>query len=622
MKPLNLGNGSLNCLIELVRCFIFTFACLVCTLHARIVDVSEFGIVPGRDVTMQVNDLVQALKGEANVTLSFPKGQYDFYPENAVEVYRTVANHDNGLKRMAFPLFGHKNLTIEGNGSLFMFHGRLVPFTLDGTAQISLKNFEIDFIRPFHAELTVIERDEDTRTILVETDTEQSPYKFIGDAVYFDRLGQDDALVGSNIVFDPKTGAPIHNAHLYGMKRGTLKAEPAGKGRLKLINGFRKLPPVGSVLVVYGDHPTSRLCHAIQITNSKDILIKNVTVRSAGGMGLIVERTENVTLDGMKITSAENRLVATRADATHFIGCKGLIEVKNSTFEHMLDDGINVHGVYVPVVKQMQGRTFLCEISHFQQWGMTFAEPGDKVALLTRKTILPFFETTVAAVRKLNERRFLVTLEDLPSEMPDVPLSLENLTWNPDLVMRNNTIHKNRARSVLVTTKGSVLIEDNYFSSQMHGILIEGDNNFWYESGAVQDVIIRNNTFANIGFGHAEAYPLIASPKFTREQIVGEGRYHRNIRFSGNTIESFNGLFVHARSVENLIIEHNTLKFSKDYPKDIKPSSVSLEYCKQVELKHNTAIGFEQPLVVLADATSEAITMQNNRGFDGNDFEK
>ena len=322
---------------RLILILLFT----ACTLQARIIDVSEFGIVPGKDVTLELNDLVQSLQEEENVTLYFPEGQYDFYPDNAFEVYRAVANHDDGLKRMAFPLFGHKNLTIEGNGSLFMFHGRMVPFTLDAVSQVNLRNFVIDFIRPFHAELTVIETDEASGAVVVETDPAQYPYRFVDDVVYFDRLGQDDTLVGSNIIFDPQTEAPIYMARRYGMKRYGVKMEPAGKDRIRLLDAFEHLPPVGSVLIVYGNHPTSRLCHAIQITNSRDILIENVTVRAAGGMGLIVERTENVRLDGMKVTSADNRLVATRADATHFIGCKGLIEVENCVFEHMLDDSIN-----------------------------------------------------------------------------------------------------------------------------------------------------------------------------------------------------------------------------------------------------------------------------------------
>jgi hypothetical protein len=587
----------------------------LCTIDARVIDVSEFGIVPGKDVTMAVNNLLVSLRAEENVVLRFPKGRYDFHPENALEEYRAVANHDNGLKRMAFPLFGHRNLTIEGNGSVFMFHGRLISFTLDGVSDVTLRNLVIDYVRPFHAELTVVERDEKAEAIVVEVDREQYPYTFVGRQIFFDRLGQRDRFAGQNILFDPKTRSPLFNASAFRLSEQTVEVQAAGPNRLKVSKAFKIQPPLGSVMVLYGDATTSRLCHAIQVVNSKNILIENVTIMAAGGMGLIVERTENVRLDRMKITSTESRLVSTRADATHFIGCKGLIEVTNCLFEHMLDDGINVHGAYVPVLMHLEGRTFLCEISHHQQWGLTFAEPGDKVAILSRKTVLPFFETTVAQVRKLNERRFVVTLESLPPELPDVPLSLENLTWNPDLVMRNNIIRENRARSVLVTTKGSVLIENNTFSSQMHGILIEGDNDFWYESGAVKDVVIRNNLFENIGFGSPRSYPLLAAPKFTRDQHMGEGRYHRNIVFSGNRVRSFTGNLAHARSVENLTIAGNRMELSTDYPVSTPEASVLLEYCREVVIRENAASGLDSPLKVNASQDSESIRLEKNIGW-------
>jgi hypothetical protein len=596
---------------------IISFLFLACTLHSGIINVSEYGIVPGKDVTLEVNALIRSLPGEEPVTLYFPAGHYDFYPDNAVEVYRTVANHDNGLKRMAFALFGHRNLTIEGNGSVFMFHGRMVPFTLEGVANVSLKNLVIDFIRPFHAELKVVELDEAARAIVVETDPAHYPYTVSGGSVYFDRLGQRDALAGQNIIFDPATRAPIYQAHEYRMNNQAMTVAVVGEGRLRLTNAFNTLPPLGSVLIVYGTNPTSRLVHAIQITDSSDILIENVTVRAAGGMGLIVERTENVKLDRMQVTSAPNRLVSTRADATHFIGCKGRIEVVNCVFEHMLDDGINVHGAYVPVVKHLSGTTFLCEISHFQQWGLTFAEPGDKVAILSRKTVLPFFETTVSSIRKLNEQRFLITLEALPPELPDVPLSLENLTWNPDLVMRNNIIRENRARSVLVTTKGTVIIENNYFASQMHGILVEGDNDYWYESGAVQDVVIRNNTFENIGFGAPNGYPLFAAPKLTRDQVTGAGHYHRNIRFTDNVIRSFNGNMVAAKSVEGLLVANNRVELAADYPQVTPTAAVRLEYCRTVDIRDNTAVGFELSLAVEATADCDGIQLTGNTGLNG-----
>lgn len=47
---------------------------------------------------------------------------------------------------------------------------------------------------------------------------------------------------------------------------------------------------------------------------------------------------------------------------------------------------------------------------------------------------------------------------------------------------------------------------------------------------------------------------------------MGEGHYHRNIDFVNNTLRSFNGHMVFARSVKGLNITGNTMEFSTDYP--------------------------------------------------------
>ncbi|WP_404309113.1 right-handed parallel beta-helix repeat-containing protein [Neorhodopirellula lusitana] len=426
-------------------------------LAAETINVADHGIVPGKDVTYEVNRLVESVRGRDEITLVFPRGQYDFHPENAIEAYRAVANHDNGLKRIAFPLFDCQNLTIDGSGSTFMFHGRLIPFTIERCQNTKIMNLTIDWVRSFHAELTVVESDPSGKTFVVETDIEKYPYTIKGGEVLFQRYGQDDPI-GSNMVFDPETRSPIYDTKRYSINGAQARVTALSENRFRFDKGVKNSPPVGSVLVVYGVHPTSRLCHPIQITNSKDLSIENVTIHDAGGMGLIVERTENITLDQLVVTSSDERIVATRADATHFIGCKGKIQIENCLFEHMLDDGVNVHGAYVKVERYLGDREFLCEISHFQQWGLTFAEPGDRVALLSRETILPFVEATVQSVKVLNSHRFVMKLDAVPEELPEGLLSVENLTWYPDLVMRNNIIRENRARGVLVTTKGKVLI--------------------------------------------------------------------------------------------------------------------------------------------------------------------
>lgn len=580
---------------------------------ARVINVADHGIVPGVDVTYKVKQLIKSIQGESGVTLQFPKGQYDFHPENALEMYRPVANHDNGLKRFGFPLFDCKNITIDGSGSTFMFHGRMVPISAERCQGVTLKNFTIDWIRSFHAELTVVESDQKNKSFVVETDPEKYPYTISGGKIQFHRYGQDDP-VGANIVFDPATKAPIHNTRQYSINYDP-KVSKVSDNRFRIEKVRKKVPPVGSVLIVYGVHPTSRLCPAIHVTNSSDLNIGDVTVREAGGMGLIVERTDNITLKHMVVSSAEDRVVATRADATHFIGCKGTILVEDCLFEHMLDDSINVHGAYVKVEEYLSDRQFLCEISHFQQWGLTFAQPGDKIALLSRTTILPFAETEVESVDVLNEHRFVLTVAEVPAELPEGALSVENLTWYPDLVMKNNTVRQNRARSVLVTTKGKVLLEGNYFSSQMHGILIEGDNNKWYESGAVGDVMIKNNTFENVGFQGGPTYPLLASPLLKRDQRVGEGHYHRNIQFIGNTLKSFSGLIAKAKSVSGLTIADNKIEFSKDYPEISDIPSIDLEYCDDVTIKNNSASQFAAELQIKQSDDSTNVKIENNTGF-------
>ena len=44
-------------------------------------------------------------------------------------------------------------------------------------------------------------------------------------------------------------------------------------------------------------------------------------------------------------------------------------------------------------------------------------------------------------------------------------------------------------------TPGKIVIEDNDFSSHMSSIFFRGEMFHWYESGAVEDVLIRNNRF-------------------------------------------------------------------------------------------------------------------------------
>ena len=114
-------------------------AALSSNSHSDEINVSDHGVVPGEDATFALNQLIHSLQGRSNVTLKFPKGRYDFFPENGFEIRRSVANHDNSLKRIAFPLIGLKNFTIDGDDSNFVFHGRISPIVVESCENVLIK---------------------------------------------------------------------------------------------------------------------------------------------------------------------------------------------------------------------------------------------------------------------------------------------------------------------------------------------------------------------------------------------------------------------------------------------------------------------------------------------------
>lgn len=73
--------------------------------------------------------VVEILKShpEGNLKIRFGKGLYPFYPEQGAREFLTLSNNDSGDKRIAFLIKDMRNVTIEGNGSDFMFHGCMVP---------------------------------------------------------------------------------------------------------------------------------------------------------------------------------------------------------------------------------------------------------------------------------------------------------------------------------------------------------------------------------------------------------------------------------------------------------------------------------------------------------------
>src|SRR5690606_29570856 len=105
--------------------------------------------------------------------LTFPKSTYRFRPDKALELHTYISNHDEGgLRRIAFPLFDFRRLTLDGQGSDFIFHGPMIPFMLENCDQVTLKNFSIDWDRPMFEQGVVVETSRDSFDLQLSADVE------------------------------------------------------------------------------------------------------------------------------------------------------------------------------------------------------------------------------------------------------------------------------------------------------------------------------------------------------------------------------------------------------------------------------------------------------------------
>ena len=178
--------------------------------------------------------------------------------------------------------------------------------------------------------------------------------------------------------------------------------------------------------------------------------------------------------------------------------------------------------------------------------------------------------------------------EELPEDLQTGHV-LENVDWTPDFTMSACICRNNRARGCLISTPGNVVVENNRIASSGAGVKISGDANYWFESGAVRDVLIRNNEFGDccygpIGWGRAviEIDPEILDPEGTPEC------FHQNIRIENNRFCTFDVGILFARSVEGLTFSDNTISRTSSYPMTHRMGELlTFECCENIRISDN-----------------------------------
>ena len=559
----------------------------------KVYKAADFGIVPntGEDMTEEIAKAIETIKAERGgkpAKLVFAAGDYDFYPDSANVREYYISNHDqDNPKRVAVALEECKNITLcgaDGGKAVFQMNGRMLPVAIIGCENCALENIAVDTRSPQITQVEVLENENGYITYRI------APY--VNYRIDNGRL----VVYGSNwefvpcwgIAFEGDTKHIIYTTSDIGV--GTSNVEEIEPRVIRAPWNDARLVP-GSVIAMRSyQRPTP----GIFLSLNKNTLLKNCDVYYAEGMGLLAQMSEDITLDGFNVALQEgtDRYFTTQADATHFSGCKGKIASVNGLYEGMMDDAINVHGTYLRVVERIDDYTVVGRYMHGQAYGFYWGGAGDKVQFVQSSTMEVVGGNEVEEIKPYNKeiadgcmspdfelnfqldgtKEFKIKFEKpLPADIANGKYGIENLEWTPEVYFAGNTIRNNRARGALFSTPKKTLVENNLFDhTSGTAILLCGDCNGWFETGACRDVVIRNNRFVNaltsmfqFTNGIISIYPEI--PDLASQTKYFHGGDGKGVVIEDNIFETFDAPIVYAKSLDGLVFRGNKVIQNNDF---------------------------------------------------------
>lgn len=569
---------------------IFLFAFMTATIlpsQAKNYDLGKYGLKSNsrENSALLLSEAIQKIRkehehrGNSPVVLQFPKGTYHFYPTADLEREYYISNHDqNNPKQVGIPLEGLENVTLDGKGSAFIFHGRMLPISIVNCKNCTLRNFSVDFENPHITQMKVVANDTANNQLTLEI-APWVNYKIV-DGVFIAYGEGWEHTPQSCIAFDGATRHIVYNTSDQGVR---LKQVEETAPRTIIASGWKhpQLVP-GTVIACRTWHRPTPGIFAHQSDNTQ---LKNIKIHYAEGMGLLAQLCNNITLDhfGVCLKGQDDpRYFTTQADATHFSGCKGKIISTNGLYEGMMDDAINIHGTYLKVIERTDDHTLTAAYMHSQSWGFKWGEPGDTVQFIRSATMeMLASRNTIASITPVNTStdkgaklfriRFVNPIDT--TIRPERNFGIENLTWTPEVWFTHNIIRNNRARGALFSTPQKTVITDNLFDhTSGTAILLCGDCNGWYETGACREVLIKKNVFINaltnmFQFTNAiiSIYPEI--PDLARQKNLFHGQPDKvGIMIEDNRFETFDRPLLYAKSVQGLVFRNNTILHNQDFP--------------------------------------------------------
>lgn len=538
----------------------------------------EFGIRPDSSAS-QTERLREALAGTPDGgVLRFEPGVYHFHPEGASGLFCATSNNQAGQKRVAFHLRRRTGLTIDGGGAVFLFHGEILPFFAERCADLRIRDVVIDWERPFFSQGEVVAAGEDF--VDVRVDRDRFPCEIADGRLLFHGEGWSRGFNEGIFEIEARRLRPafLSGDNCGGRLRESEGSRDLGGSVFRLPGHFPRPATPGNFLVL---RHFPRRVPAVFVDRSRGVELRGLTVRHCAGTGILGQFSEDLAVRRCEVVPADGRVFSTTADATHFVCCRGEVRLEDCRFRGQLDDATNVHGIHHPVREARDGRLRV-GLGHFEQDCTRLGEPGDRVFLREAGSLVVRAACRIASVED-EEGSFMVrTVDGLPGGVGP-GMVLENVDAAPRVSVTGCEAVDNRARGLLVSSPRPAIVRGNRLGPAGAAVKISGDAGYWFEAGAVNDVLLEDNDFDDCCYGPPawgraviDIDPEIADP-WNRERS-----YHRNIRIVGNRFDTSGRGLVYARSVHGLVFRGNRIgPPSGAYPPtDRMAARVTLDACE------------------------------------------
>ena len=476
-----------------------------------------------------------AATAEKPALIRFLPGTHEFAPERALRRPWFISNSCDAPtvpKPMGILIEDSKHLHLEGAGdsgdrrSLLLMGGRMIEFVHSHSEDIAWQGLAFDLKRPTVSEFRVEDSAPGYSVIRI---AEGSSHAFKdGKFTWTGDIGSGAVMTQQAVPAEGRCWRLGLNWDPFTMAQSVTDLGE-GRFRLDFKDGYR---------LQTGHQFQFRHIFRDSVgafnERCKDLSFRDCTFHALTNMGIVSQFTENLAFQHVDFVPPPGtlRTCPCWADALHFSGCKGKIAVEDCRFSGLQDDPINVHGTHLRIIGKTADNQFHLRFMQPQTYGFAAFMPGDEVAVMSHKNLRELPNNprrkVVAIAAKPDDSSGKDWLLTLDGPVPEFGANdvIDNLSWYPDLVARNNHIDMASCRGFLITTRGKALVEGNTFHRcAMPGILVEDDARGWFESGPIRDLTIRGNRFIGCD--------LKVDPQTSNPELP----VHENIRILDNEFD-------------------------------------------------------------------------------------